>query len=113
MSDIVNIFAEADRNIVGDDSSPTLTLENTSTGKGLKVIGISTSNPTAEILVKSGAAPTISALRLGASEASGSAFSFVGSCIISTASGGATLMAAVRVKYGDKYGWMRIFENIA
>lgn len=37
MSDTVNLFAETDRNIIGDDSSPTLTLENSSSGPALKL----------------------------------------------------------------------------
>lgn len=37
MADVVNLNAESDRNIIGDDSSPTLTLENTSSGNVLKL----------------------------------------------------------------------------
>lgn len=32
----MNLYAESGRNIIGDDSTPTLTLENSSTGEGLK-----------------------------------------------------------------------------
>jgi hypothetical protein len=37
MSDTINIYAETGRNIIGDDSSPTFTFENTSSGEILKL----------------------------------------------------------------------------
>lgn len=37
MSDLINLAAESDRNIIGDDASPTLTLENISSGETLKL----------------------------------------------------------------------------
>jgi len=37
MADTLNLAAESGRNIIGDDSSPTLTLENTSSGNTLKL----------------------------------------------------------------------------
>lgn len=37
MADVINLAAESGRNIIGDDASPTLTLENTSSGQPLKL----------------------------------------------------------------------------
>ncbi len=40
MSKLMNIDSESDAGIVGDNTSPTLTLENISTGPGLKADGL-------------------------------------------------------------------------
>ncbi len=37
MADTINLYAESDRNIIGDDTTPTFTLENTSSGNALKL----------------------------------------------------------------------------
>lgn len=37
MADIVNLQAESEKNIIGDDTTPVLTLENTSSGEALKL----------------------------------------------------------------------------
>lgn len=41
MADLINLYAESGRNIIGDDSTPTLELQNTSTGDALKLKGVS------------------------------------------------------------------------
>lgn len=38
--DLVNLWSESGRNIISDDSTPTITLENQSTGAGLTVKAI-------------------------------------------------------------------------
>lgn len=42
MTNIVNLWAETDASMIGDDSTPTLTLGNSSTGVGLKVTNTGT-----------------------------------------------------------------------
>jgi len=42
MADLVNLAAESGRNIIGDDTTPTLELENTSTAPALKLKNSST-----------------------------------------------------------------------
>ena len=37
MTDVINLYAESDRNIIGDDTTPSLTLENTSSGNIIKL----------------------------------------------------------------------------
>jgi len=101
MADIINLYAESDRNIIGDDSTPVLKLENSSTGNALSL----------QKDVSGGA--TIAVLRVSSSTASGPAFELAGSCVVSTASAAATYMAGVRVKFGDAYGWIPVFPAIA
>lgn len=59
------------------------------------------------------ASPTVAVVRIGSSAASGPAFEFHGGCIESTASGSVSLVAGVRVKFGNLYGWLPVYENIA
>lgn len=113
MADIINLYAESDRNIIGDDTTPTLTLENSSTGNALKATMTPTTGAVVDFSSKSSSAATVAVLKLGSSTASASALQFAGSCIVSTASGGATVGFGVRVKFGDKYFWMYGYENIA
>jgi hypothetical protein len=40
MADLVNLWSESGRNIISDDSTPTITLENQSTGAALTVNAI-------------------------------------------------------------------------
>jgi len=63
MADTLNLYAESGRNIIGDDSSPTLNLENTSSGEVLKLqnaggtgVQLSTvSAPTTSVFIQGGA----------------------------------------------------------
>jgi len=63
MADVINLTAEEGRNIIGDDSSPTLTLENVSSGNALRlqnaggtgVLLSAVSCPTTSVYVVSGA----------------------------------------------------------
>ena len=56
MANVLNLNAEADANIIGDDSSPTLTLENTSSGNALKLQNASGTGVTLSLV----SAPTTS-----------------------------------------------------
>ena len=58
MGNLVNIWGESNADVIGDDSSPTLSFKNTSTGSAVKATAI-------------GAAPTID---IYVSGASGTAF---------------------------------------
>lgn len=63
MSDLMNLFAESGRNIIGDDSSPALTLENISSGQALQLqnaggtgVALSVvSTPTTSVMVRGAA----------------------------------------------------------
>jgi len=110
--DTINLAAESDRNIIGDDSTPTLTLENSSTGKALKLVAKATANSVGDFSAKSGGAPTVAVLRVGASTASAPAFEAFGSAVVSSASAGATVAFGIRAKFGDVYGWIPVFAEI-
>lgn len=114
MADLVNLYSESGRNIIGDDSTPALTLENSSTGEAFQAkSATATTNPVVELIGQSGCAPTVAVLKITSSTASQAAFAFAGSCLKSTASGSPTVYGAIRVKAGDKYGWIPFYENIA
>lgn len=106
MGNIVSIWSETNADIVGDDSTPALTLKNTSTGPGLLVTKtVATSSP------------TIAPLQITMSTASGSFIDFRGA-VISTASlalTGANVVGLVRVWYngsgGSGWGWLPIFNS--
>jgi len=106
--DTINLYAESDRNIIGDDSSPTLTLENTSTGNALKVVGAVTGVPLAVTHTTPGAA-TVAAIRITASTASAPFFEFKG-FLASIASAG-SITRGVRVKFGDEYGFIPVYMS--
>lgn len=115
MADLVNLWSESARNIIGDDTTPTLTLENSSSGVGLLVdtstitggsgaaIDALSENTTYANRMRSAASaapalvlehsvingPTIAVLRLVASGASTPFFDFRGA-VASTASLGVT-----------------------
>lgn len=84
MANLVNIWGESGADIIGDDSSPTLTIKNSSTGRALDVLG-----PTATEGLLVGNVPTggatIAPLRVAASVASQAYLSFSGG-LMSTAS---------------------------
>lgn len=46
MPNLVNTHAEIGADIIGDDAQPTLTLRNTGTGPGLRVLGLSLQSTT-------------------------------------------------------------------
>ncbi len=106
MSNLVSLWSETDAALIGDDSTPALTLQNTSSGPGLLV--------TKTVAASS---PTIAPLRITMSTASGAFIDFRGATI-STASlalTGANVVNLVRVWYsgigGSGWGWLPIFNS--
>jgi len=112
--DLVNLDTESGRNIISNDSTPTLELENESSGQSLSLKGGLTDNVVLNVIDRgaSGSA-TIALARFNSSAASAPALEFAGSCIQSTASGAATLAAAIRVKFGDVYGFIPVLTDRA
>ena len=66
MPDLVNIWADSERDVVSDDTTPTLTLKNTSSGEALSLIGATGA------ALKAAAVNTGPALDVYVSSASGS-----------------------------------------
>jgi hypothetical protein len=140
MTNLVNIWSETNADIIGDDSTPTLTLKNTSSGIGLSIDTTSgtgaaldtvSDNTSYAARIRSAASaspalqvthsvlqgPTIAPLKVIASAASGAFFDFRGG-VISTASLGVTaanVVGLLKVWYdgsgGSGAGWMPIYNN--
>lgn len=102
-----------ERELIVNNSSPALFIDQQGTGKTLRLRGAATAQPVNEVLANSGAAPSVAVTRFGSSVASQAAMEFIGSCVQSTASGGVSLIAKVRVKFGDVYGWLPVYETLA
>lgn len=140
MADIINLTAETGRNIIGDDTSPTLTLENTSsgnvlalqnaggTGVPLSVVSAPTTGIFANVVGTGGhfrsnaslqpavivdhgiiSAPTVAVARLTQSAASGAFFEFRG--FLASIASATSITRGIRVKFGDSYGWIPIYES--
>lgn len=119
MSDTINLYAESNRNIIGDDSSPTLTLENSSSGKALRAYGSGTgvalqaeaaaTTPVVDLYHTTPGNATVAVLRVTASTASAPFFEFKG-FLASIASMG-SITRGVRVKFGDSYGWLPVYQE--
>lgn len=118
MSDIVNLYSESGRNIIGDDSTPTLELENSSSGLALNLIGNTNSAVSARTAVGS---PTLAPIQAIQSVASGIFFDFRGA-IVSTASinlAANQLVGAIRVRFAgvgaggtDGIGFIPLFRGV-
>ena len=106
MADTINLYAESGRNIIGDDSSPTLTLENTSSGAALKLVASGTGQ-VLETVNTATSSPTVAVLTVTNSVASGAFFEFKG--FLASIASASSLQRGVRVKVGDEYGWMPIY----
>lgn len=110
MTDVMNLNAETDRNIIGDDTTPTLTLENSSTGSALKVTNTgATTGVALSADVKATSAPTIAVISVTNSVASGAFFEFKG-MLASIASAG-SIVRGIRVKFGDAYGFIPVYAS--
>lgn len=59
------------------------------------------------------ASATVAPLRVSTSVASGALLEFRGGGVHSTASAGVTIAFGIRVKYGDNYGWLPAYTEIA
>jgi len=107
--DIVNLYAETDREILSDDTGSSLNLTNSSTGSALALKNTgATTGVALTAQVAATAAPTIAVIRATNSVASGAFFEFRGflASIVSASS----LQRGVRVKVdNDLYGWIPIY----
>ena len=138
MANLVNLWSESSADIVGDDSSATLTLKNSSSGTGLSVdttdgtgaaVEALSDNTSYAVRIRSAASAaqaltlshsvingsTIAPLQIIASGASAAFFDFRGA-VASTASlgvTGANIVGLIRVWYqgsgGNGQGWMPIY----
>lgn len=107
MADTINLNAESQRNIIGDDNSATLELENASATPNASAVALNA--------VHTGAGAgtaTVAAISALNSTASGPALEFKGGSVISTASAGATAAFGIRVKFGNVYGWVPAYTEI-
>ena len=138
MSNLVNLFAETGADLVGDDTSPTLTIRNTGGGPGLRVEGLvlvsSASIDQIAITTISNANTTVPALTIsksvvgnlsigvlrvvGNSIASGAMLEFSGkgayasitSVVLTTV---ANTDYAIRVQVGLETRWIPLFKDAA
>lgn len=116
MTDLINLYSESGRNIISDDATPTLALDNTSTGGNLKLRADGTVSGSEVLNIANRSttqAATVALVKFSASTASAPAIEFAGSAVESTASGSVTLTYGVRVKVGNDYGWIPVYRDIA
>jgi len=154
--DILNLDAEAGRDIIDDDAEPALTVKNTNaSGTGLRAwasnggvaldvdsttgigVDVDTTTGTGVDVLSAGIAsalkssataavvldlsktvvgsPTVALAKVLSSTPSGALIEFgvVDKGVVSTASAGATLAYGVRVKIGNTYGWLPVYNDIA
>ena len=117
--DTINLYAESNRNIIGDDSTPTLTLENSSTGNSLYALGSGTGIPlqanggvTIPCIAAKHTTPgaaTVAVIRVTASTASAPFFEFRG--FLASIASATSITRGVRVKFGDEYGFIPVFMS--
>lgn len=105
-----NLDAVENANMIGDNSTPTLTLDNLGTAPAL-VVKSSTATGTSTALRVEGRAgtPTVAPLVLSASTASGALVEFRG-YVASIASVG-SITRGVRAKIGDTYYWIPLYQS--
>lgn len=137
MANLVNLWAEAGADIIGDDAQPTLALVNTSTGPGLRAFGlVATSTASVDLLyvptIQSGTTNSsalsvrktvvgqlsVGTLRVsGNSLASGAVLEFYEKGFTSITSVVLTTVAntdyAIRVQVGVETRWIPCFKDAA
>lgn len=118
MANLVNLYAEAGANVIGDDAQPTLTLENSSTGEALRVKTASASNSAFAVTKTAVGSQTIGILKIvGASVASGAAIEFSNKAFISITSTVLTTVAntdyAIPVQVGLETRYIPVFKAAA
>lgn len=122
MANIINLFAESGANMIGDDSTPTLQFENSSSGNALRThvqasatgVGLRASSaasviPAAQFDHTVLSSPTVATVTLTQSTASGAFFEFKG-MLASIASAG-SIVRGIRVKFGDEYGFLPVYAS--
>ena len=123
MANLLNLDAEAGADFRGDDAEPALTLSNSSTGPGLRVLGIvatsTASIDEARIGTIEGGNLSIAPVRIVSSGASFPALSVETGGFASITSVVLTTVAntdfAIRVKVGvgtaDQFRWIPLFKD--
>lgn len=106
MSNLINLASESGADLVGDDTSPTLTLGNIGGGPSLEIKGASS------------ASATLTGLKLNVSTASVAAISLTGRAFVSAislifaASANWAGMGAIRVVRSDgTFGWIPVLPD--
>lgn len=136
MANLVNLYAESQADMIGDDNSPALTLSNTGNGPGLRVYGlVSTSTASIDVadlpIIQSSAAgntvlirrtavgsQSVGVLKIqGSSTASGAAIEFANKAFISITSTVLTTVAntdyAIPVQVGLETRYIPCFKAAA
>jgi len=106
MANLINLDAEVGANMIGDDSEPTLTLSNSSTGSALRLEKTPSANASIGVLelgVGSVASAAAMGLRSGA---------FVSASTINTTTAAVAGLGAIRVARSDgTFGWIPVYPD--
>ena len=120
MPNIVNLYAESNADMIGDDANATLTLSNSSTGADLRVGTVEVESATSTVLVRQPVVGNMSigVLRIqGNSVASGAVLEFTTKAFASITSVVLTTVAntdyAIRVQVGLETRWIPLFKDAA
>ena len=120
MPNIVNLYAESNADMIGDDANATLTLSNSSTGADLRVGTVEGESATSTVLVRQPVVGNMSigVLRIqGNSVASGAVLEFTTKAFASITSVALTTVAntdyAIRVQVGLETRWIPLFKDAA
>ncbi len=108
MANIVNIYAETDASVVGDDSQPALTLTNTSTGNALKLTRAAAAGNATVALLELAPASTASVAVFALKNSS---FVSAVSLIFAAGSGWAGMGAIRVVRTDGTFGWIPVLPD--
>ena len=118
MPNIVNLYAESNADMIGDDANATLTLSNSSTGADLRVGTVEGESATSTVLVRQPVVGNMSigVLRIqGNSVASGAVLEFTTKAFASITSVVLTTVAntdyAIRVQVGTETRYIPLFKD--
>ena len=137
MPNLININAESQADIIGDDAQPTLRLRNTSTAPGLHAEGLAVTStasvdlayiPTLRSAATEGvvtsfnrnlvvASPTVATVALAIGSGVSSPVlelreqAFASATTILFTTGATAGVGAIRVKHGDNYGWIPVLPG--
>ena len=118
MTLIKNLDGSSNADIIGNDTNPTLSVENTSTGIGLRAVGnsSSTANPALQAKFSANVAgATVAPLNLVASTASQAVFSISGVFLSSasfTVTMGSAFVIPVYHESAGVWGYLSAFKNV-
>ena len=107
---LLNLWAESGANIIDDDTTAVLALENTSTGFALDANNSAGTGPAliARTLIGT---PTVAPFVIQTSTVSGAAIELRGKAFVSATSA-ASVFGAIRIKAGDTYYWIPAYGAI-